>query len=127
MKINVRFQDRQNQKDILDVYRNMPMTYGDSEKVENLERTIKFLAEQMNSFEKLLYNESRKNKSYFDTEKEHIERVETNLKVYEDNLMLTNNDLANKLSLLEARLLREEKAKVELREKVFLLLGEKMD
>jgi len=113
-----KFQDRQNQKDILDVYRNMPMTYGDSEKVENLERTIKFLAEQMNSFEKLLYNESRKNKSYFDTEKEHIERVETNLKVYEDNLMLTNNDLANKLSLLEARLLREEKAKVELREKL---------
>lgn len=95
----------------------MPMNY-DSDKVENLERTIKFLAEQMSSFEKLLYNESRRNKTYFETEKEHIGRVETNLKVYEDSLMMTNNDLANKLSLLEARLLREEKAKIELREKV---------
>ena len=112
-----RFQDRQNQKDILDAYRHMPMNF-DPDKVDNLERTIKFLVEQMNSFEKMLYNETRRNKSYFETEKEHIDRVETNLKVYEDNLTLANNDFINKLSLLEARLLREEKAKIELKEKV---------
>ena len=112
-----RFQDRQNQKDILDAYRHMPMNF-DPDKVDNLERTIKFLVEQMNSFEKMLYNETRRNKSYFETEKEHIDRVETNLKVYEDNLTLINNDFINKLSLLEARLLREEKAKIELKEKV---------
>jgi len=112
-----KFQDRQNQKDILDAYRHMPMNF-DPDKVDNLERTIKFLVEQMNSFEKMLYNETRRNKSYFETEKEHIDRVETNLKVYEDNLTLANNDFINKLSLLEARLLREEKAKIELKEKL---------
>lgn len=102
------------------MYKSPPMNYysDQNEKVDGLERTIKYLIDQVNGFEKMLYNESRRNKNYFDTEKEHIERLETAIKLYEDNYSVGNGDLNNKLNLLEARLLREEKAKIELREKV---------
>lgn len=105
----------------MEAFRGQVLNYRPEpvEKVEGLERTVKYLIDQINTFEKMLYNESRKNKSYFDTEKEHVERLETALKLYEDNYSVGNSDLANKFALLEARLLREEKAKIELREKVY--------
>ncbi len=96
----------------------MGMMHEQSDRMETIERTLKFLTDQMGGFEKMLYNETRRNKSYFDTEKEHIDRLETNLKVYEDNVSLVNSDVVNKLNLLEARLMREEKAKLELRDKL---------
>jgi hypothetical protein len=86
--------------------------------MESMERTMKFLIEQINNFEKMMYNETRKSKNKYDAEKEKIEKLELGMKLYEDNYSLGNNDLANKIELLEARLLREEKAKIELREKV---------
>ena len=97
---------------------SMGMMNEQSDRMETLERTLKFLTEQMGGFEKMLYNETRRNKTYFDTEKEHIVRLESNHKVYEDNISIVNNDVVNKLNLLEARLMREEKAKIELRDKV---------
>ncbi len=115
--------DRQIPRDILDNYKNQQPYYSpDSDKYENLERSVKFLMEQIGNFEKVLYTESKRNKSYFEHEKDHIDRVETSLKMYEDRLSLGNSDLANKISLLEGRLLREEKAKIEMREKVIFLL-----
>ena len=115
----IRRQDRQ-ARDILDIYKaqSMGVLNEQSDRMETIERTLKFLTEQMGGFEKMLYNETRRNKSYFDTEKEHIDRLETNLKVYEDNISIVNSDLVNKLNLLEARLMREEKAKIELRDKL---------
>jgi len=112
-------QERQ-ARDILDMYKaqSMGMMNEQSDRMETLERTLKFLTEQMGGFEKMLYNETRRNKSYFDTEKEHIDRLETNLKVHEDNISLINNDVVQKINLLEARLMREEKAKLELRDKL---------
>lgn len=106
----IRRQERQ-ARDILDVYKaqSMGMMHEQSDRMETIERTLKFLTDQMGGFEKMLYNETRRNKSYFDTEKEHIDRLETNLKVYEDNVSLVNSDVVNKLNLLEARLMREEK------------------
>ena len=72
----------------------------------------------MNSLEKMLYNESKRNKSYFETEKEKISKLESLLRLSEDNVNVSNNDLLNKLSILESRLQREEKARLDYRERV---------
>jgi hypothetical protein len=80
---------------------------------------VNYLMDQINSFEKMLYNESKRNKSYFETDKERISKLETALRLSEDNFNAYNNELANKLTLLESRLAREEKAKLDLREKVY--------
>mmetsp|Transcript_7007 Transcript_7007/g.6226 ORF Transcript_7007/g.6226 Transcript_7007/m.6226 type:complete len:84 (+) Transcript_7007:501-752(+) len=66
----------------------------------------------------MLYNESKRNKSYFETEKEKISKLESLLRLSEDNVNVSNNDLLNKLSILESRLQREEKARLDYRERL---------
>ena len=104
---------------MLDMFKPQLMTaLNQGEKMDSMERTMKYLFEQINSFEKLLHNESRRTKSHIDNDKERIERLEMAQKAYEDTISLGSSDFSNKINLLESRLMREEKAKIELREKV---------
>ena len=92
--------------------------FGDS-KLDGVEKTLSFLMEQVGNLEKMLYNESRRNKSYFETDKERAMKLENALKLSEDNVNILNSELLNKISLLETRLVREEKGKTDLRERVY--------
>jgi hypothetical protein len=98
--------------------------YGDS-KFDGMEKTMSFLMEQVGNLEKMLYNESRRNKSYFETDKERAMKLENALKLSEDNVNILNSELLNKISLLETRLVREEKGKTDLRERVIFYLKKK--
>jgi hypothetical protein len=91
---------------------------GGSEKQESLERMVNYLVDQINNFEKMLYNETRRNKSYFDTDRERFSKLETAFKLNEDSANAFNAELANKLTLMEARIARDEKAKQDLRDRV---------
>lgn len=98
-----------------------------------LEKMCNQLQEQMKNLEKQLYNENRRYRSSYDNEREIMSRLESNFRLYEDNVKnlmecrfnigfdkmnALNAELSNKLAILESRLQKEERSKQDLREKV---------
>jgi len=96
-----------------------------------LEKMMNNLQETVKNLEKQLYNETRRYRSSYDNEREMISRLESTFRLHEDNVNLffwlislslkvnvLNTELTNKLAILESRLLKEERAKQDLREKV---------
>ncbi len=88
------------------------------QKFESQDRMINYLISQINSMDQTIQNLNRKAQSISDAEREARSKLESNVKFNQDQAFFSMSEVVSRISTLEQSLTREEKLRLEMRDKL---------
>ncbi|KAL4480269.1 hypothetical protein ABPG74_020785 [Tetrahymena malaccensis] len=103
---------------MINMYESQDLEY--KEKLNNTERVVTMLIEQLNNVERNQQGELRKYKLQLDNERDYRVKLEANLRFIQDQYNQLNHDLQTRVEVLDTKLQREDRNKNEMREKLIL-------
>lgn len=90
------------------------------QKFESQDRMISYLVSQINSMDQSMQNLSRKAQSISDAERDARSKIESNLKFNQEQSFFSMSEVTARIQALEQSLQREEKVRLEMRDKLRL-------
>lgn len=88
------------------------------QKFESQDRMINYLISQINSMDQTMQNLSRKAQQISDAERDARAKLESSVKFNQDQSFFSMSEVVSRISTLEQSLTREEKLRLEMRDKL---------